>query len=214
MADAHNAKRQSSEPSVPHSTKPPNSSPPAPHSTQAFSRSFLQYSDQALSGNPPLPASNRPSYADIIANRSQDRTFLAGAAVRRRRTTTRQHQNGSKPPSPWQGKTSGVSPAWKLSLRPGTWRTNYVIRTHVATKLGTDLHRIPQASRVRTGWAIRAADLTTRGLLVQRQAEWATDIGPTAVEISKKWFTYVVPECPRRLTDTLYTPRSRVTIPQ
>jgi hypothetical protein len=43
--------------------------------------------------------------------------------------------------------------------------------------------------------------VTIRDLLVQRQSEWAEDPGATAVEASQKWFTYVVSDCPRRLTD-------------
>ncbi|KAJ6438033.1 ABC transporter [Purpureocillium lavendulum] len=38
-------------------------------------------------------------------------------------------------------------------------------------------------------------------LLVQRQSEWADDLGAESVEVSKKWYTYVVSNCPRRLTD-------------
>ncbi|KJK73610.1 hypothetical protein H634G_11119 [Metarhizium anisopliae BRIP 53293] len=64
-----------------------------------------------------------------------------------------------------------------------------------------DLNRIPQVLQVNTGWAVRAADKLTRDLLVERQAEWADDLGATAVETSQKWYTYAVDNCPRRLTD-------------
>lgn len=78
---------------------------------------------------------------------------------------------------------------------------SYAIMTHIASKTGIELHRIPQVLRIDTGWAIRATDAPTRDLLVQRKAEWADDLGATAVEISQRWFTYVVHECPRRLSD-------------
>ncbi|KAH7124845.1 hypothetical protein B0J13DRAFT_424716, partial [Dactylonectria estremocensis] len=44
-------------------------------------------------------------------------------------------------------------------------------------------------------------DLTTRNLLLQRQSEWENDLEATAVEINVKWFTHVIPNYPRRLTD-------------
>src|SRR6185312_12062258 len=59
----------------------------------------------------------------------------------------------------------------------------------------------PQVFQVNTGWAIRAADKLTRDLLVERQADWADDLGATAVETSQRWYTYAVDNCPRRLTD-------------
>lgn len=39
-------------------------------------------------------------------------------------------------------------------------------------------------------------------MLVRRKAEWAKDLGVTAVEISQKWPAYVVHECPCGLIDT------------
>ncbi|KJK86425.1 hypothetical protein H633G_09721, partial [Metarhizium anisopliae BRIP 53284] len=58
-----------------------------------------------------------------------------------------------------------------------------------------------QVLQVKTGWAIRAADKHTRDLVVERQAEWADDLGAAAVETSQRWHTYAVDNCPRRLTD-------------
>ncbi|KAF5721341.1 reverse transcriptase domain-containing protein, partial [Fusarium mundagurra] len=58
-----------------------------------------------------------------------------------------------------------------------------------------------QVFQVRSGWAVLAADLATRDFLVEKQAEWAAELGATAVETNKEWFTYVVSDVPTRLTD-------------
>ncbi|KJZ70474.1 hypothetical protein HIM_10146 [Hirsutella minnesotensis 3608] len=84
---------------------------------------------------------------------------------------------------------------------PARKNERYAIRTHVAAKVGIDIPRIPAAVPVNTGWAVQALDATTRDLLVERQADWFVDLGAAAVEISQKWHSYVVAECPRRLTD-------------
>ncbi|KID83185.1 hypothetical protein MGU_09548 [Metarhizium guizhouense ARSEF 977] len=84
---------------------------------------------------------------------------------------------------------------------PARNHIGYAIRAHVASKTGLELNRIPQVLQVNTGWAVRAADKLTRDLLVEHQAEWADDLGATAVETSQKLYTYAVDNCPRRLTD-------------
>ncbi|KAM4062016.1 endonuclease-reverse transcriptase domain-containing protein [Hirsutella rhossiliensis] len=84
---------------------------------------------------------------------------------------------------------------------PARNHERYAIRAHIAARVGIDLRRIPAAFPVNTGWAILASDVATRELLVQRQADWAVDLDATAVEISQKWHSYVVADCPRRLTD-------------
>ncbi|KJK85939.1 hypothetical protein H633G_10214 [Metarhizium anisopliae BRIP 53284] len=84
---------------------------------------------------------------------------------------------------------------------PARNHIGYAIRAHVESKTGLELNKIPQVVQVNTGWAIRAVDKTTRDLLLERQAEWADDLGASAVEASQKWHTYAVNNCPRRLTD-------------
>ncbi|KAJ3453540.1 hypothetical protein MRS44_017787 [Fusarium solani] len=54
---------------------------------------------------------------------------------------------------------------------------------------------------VRSGWAVQTADPETRDYLVEKQSEWAADLGATAIETNKTWFTYVISDFPRRLTD-------------
>jgi hypothetical protein len=48
---------------------------------------------------------------------------------------------------------------------------------------------------------VQTADPETRDFLVEKQSEWAADLGATTVETNKEWFTYVVSDFPRRLTD-------------
>ncbi|KAH7471445.1 hypothetical protein FOMA001_g13039 [Fusarium oxysporum f. sp. matthiolae] len=55
--------------------------------------------------------------------------------------------------------------------------------------------------QVRSGWAVLTADSETRDFLVEKQAEWAAELGATTVETNKEWFTYVVSDFPTRLTD-------------
>ncbi|KAM4059228.1 endonuclease-reverse transcriptase domain-containing protein [Hirsutella rhossiliensis] len=79
---------------------------------------------------------------------------------------------------------------------PARNHERYAIRAHIAARVGIDLRRIPAAFPVNTGWAILASDVATRELLVQRQADWAVDLDATAVEISQKWHSYAVADCP------------------
>ncbi|KAH7147224.1 hypothetical protein DER46DRAFT_615042 [Fusarium sp. MPI-SDFR-AT-0072] len=55
---------------------------------------------------------------------------------------------------------------------PARAHNDYAIRAHISRKLGVDPRKIPRILQVRSGWAVLAADITTRDLLVQRQTEW------------------------------------------
>ncbi|KAF5700296.1 hypothetical protein FMUND_14390 [Fusarium mundagurra] len=61
--------------------------------------------------------------------------------------------------------------------------------------------KIRQVFQVRSGWAVLTADSETRDFLVEKQADWAAELGATIVETNKEWFTYVVSDFPTRLTD-------------
>jgi hypothetical protein len=71
----------------------------------------------------------------------------------------------------------------------------------IREKLGAVSDKVRQVFQVRSGWAVLAADSATRDFLVEKQAEWAAELGATAVETNKEWFTYVVSDVPARLTD-------------
>ncbi|EGU73023.1 hypothetical protein FOXB_16467, partial [Fusarium oxysporum f. sp. conglutinans Fo5176] len=84
---------------------------------------------------------------------------------------------------------------------PARAHSSYAIRTLIQEKVGVVSNKIRQVSQVRSGWAVLAADSETRDFLVEKQAEWAAELGATAVETNKEWFTYVVSDFPTRLTD-------------
>jgi hypothetical protein len=86
---------------------------------------------------------------------------------------------------------------------PARTHKDYAIWTHISRKLGVDPRKILRVLQVRSGWAVLTADITTRDLLVQRQTEWATDLGAAAIETRQEWFTYLVSDYPCNLTDLL-----------
>ncbi|PCD25803.1 hypothetical protein AU210_012239 [Fusarium oxysporum f. sp. radicis-cucumerinum] len=84
---------------------------------------------------------------------------------------------------------------------PARAHSGYAIRTLIREKLGAASDKIRQVFQVRSGWAVLAADSATRDFLVEKQAEWAAELKPIAVETNKEWFTYVVSDVPTRLSD-------------
>ncbi|KAJ6437095.1 reverse transcriptase [Purpureocillium lavendulum] len=168
-----------------------------------FATSFLDFWRQSLSILPPVTA---PTYSSVAAGRSPLQAPASHATA----------PSVEAPPSApqqtaeirLQGRPIPAPPKEDLRVfvrldaeAPARKFESYAIRTHIAAKVGIDLHQIPAAFPVNSGWAIRTADATTGDLLVQRQSEWADDLGTESVEVSKKWYTYVVSNCPRRLTD-------------
>jgi hypothetical protein len=71
----------------------------------------------------------------------------------------------------------------------------------IQEKLSAVSNKIRQVFQARSGWAVLTADSETRDFLVEKQAEWAAELGATTVETNKEWFTYVVSDFPIRLTD-------------
>ncbi len=164
---------------------------------QQLAHTFLDFWSRSLKDS---PSEQKPTYSEVLAN--SPRSSHQGSQQNKQSDSRRQGQPlRSAPP-----KAAPAPEDLRVFIRlesdaPARKHISYAIRTHIASKTGIELHRLPQASAVNSGWAIRAADIPTRDLLVQRKADWAEDLGATAVEISQKWFTYVVEECPRRLTD-------------
>ncbi|KAM4067476.1 ribonuclease H-like protein [Hirsutella rhossiliensis] len=119
-----------------------------------------------------------------------------------------QQQEPQQPISRLQGRPIPAPPKEDLRVfvrlpaeAPARDHNSYAIRTHVAAKVGIGLHQVPAAFKVNSGWAIRTTDATIRDLIVQRQSEWSEDLGVTNVEISQRWYTYAVANCPHTLTD-------------
>ncbi|KAF4333386.1 hypothetical protein FBEOM_12800 [Fusarium beomiforme] len=84
---------------------------------------------------------------------------------------------------------------------PARAHSSYAIRTLIQEKLSAVSSKIRQVFQVRSGWAVLTADSEIRDFLVEKQAEWAAELGATTVETNKEWFTYVVSDFPTRLTD-------------
>ena len=179
---------------------------PALQFAQKFSSSFLQYWTDVLAGtHTNLPT--KPSYATVVAAR---RPAPAAAG-------TTADPVSAAPPNQWQqqlpprrqGQRKPLPPPTDdfrvfARLRPGhtaDMSRSFAVRTHIADKLGIARSRIPEAHPCKTGWAIRAADLATRDLLTERQAEWAPDISAQIVEKRQEWYTYAVQGCPRRFNN-------------
>ena len=167
-----------------------------------FATSFLDFWRQSLSILPPVTA---PMYSSVVAGRSPlqapggHATPSAEAPPPAPQQTADLRLHGRPIPTPPKEdlrvfvRLDAEAPARKFE--------SYAIRTHIAAKVGIALHQIPAAFPVNSGWAVRTTDSATRDLIVQRQSEWAQDLGANTVETSRKWYTYVVANCPRRLTD-------------
>ncbi|KAF5715667.1 hypothetical protein FMUND_6743 [Fusarium mundagurra] len=65
---------------------------------------------------------------------------------------------------------------------PARAQSSYAIRTLIREKLGNVSNKIRQ-------------------IFQEKQAEWAAELEATTVETNKEWFTYVISDFPRRLTD-------------
>ncbi|RKK47600.1 hypothetical protein BFJ69_g18169 [Fusarium oxysporum] len=162
--------------------------------------SFLGIWKQELSNSgPTIP---KPTYSSVAA------TSLPAAHVRPARHHQQQQHRQSDPPHR-QGQQTNIAPPrqdFRVFIRleaeaPARAHSGYAIRTLIREKLGAVSDKIRQVFQVRSGWAVLAADSATRDFLVEKQAEWAAELKPIAVETNKEWFTYVVSDFPKRLTD-------------
>ncbi|KFG83991.1 hypothetical protein MANI_024490 [Metarhizium anisopliae] len=162
---------------------------------QHFSASFLEFWKQALGST---PSASTPTYSSVAATATATAAAIATVSPIRSSTTssvypqplpTATHRQGQRAPAPPREDRVFV----RLDAdAPARNHIGYAIRAHVASKTGLELNKIPQVVQVNTGWAIRAVDKTTRDLLLERQAEWADDLGASAVEA---WHTYAVNNC-------------------
>ncbi|KAG7406105.1 TMEM14 protein-like protein [Fusarium oxysporum f. sp. rapae] len=168
---------------------------------QKFADSFLDSWNQALTDAKSAPAPT--TYSAIAASPPAANSALA------HQLRHHQQQRQQQQPPHRQGQPTAGAPL-RVDLRvfirldaeaPARAHNDYAIRAHISRKLGVDPRKIPRVLQVRSGWAVLAADITTRDLLVQRQTEWAPDLGATAVETRQEWFTYLVSDYPRKLTD-------------
>lgn len=171
---------------------------------QEFSHGFLQTWENTLHGVQTGPTIAKPSYASMASSGPPPQgslpPFSTTLAVRNK---PQQHPAFSQEqPTPVALPREDLRVFIRLDPDSSSWtRESYTIRTHVAGRLGIDLARVPQASRTKTGWSVRATDIATRNLIIQRQSEWIGDLGAMKAEASQKWYTYIVDNCPRQLLD-------------
>ncbi|KAF6527530.1 hypothetical protein HZS61_007832 [Fusarium oxysporum f. sp. conglutinans] len=167
---------------------------------QQFADSFLDSWKRELSSAG--PTTPKPTYSSVAA---------ASPRTDRDHLTHRQQQHGRRQTDPphRQGQQTTIAPP-RQDLRvfirleagaPARAHSSYAIRTLIQEKLSAVSNKIRQAFQVRSGWAVLTADSETRDFLVEKQAEWAAELGATTVETNKEWFTYVVSDFPTRLTD-------------
>ncbi|KAI8406122.1 hypothetical protein FOFC_13591 [Fusarium oxysporum] len=169
---------------------------------QQFADDFLGFWKRELSCSG--PATPKPTYSSVAAAPPTDHDPLT-----HRQQQQQQHGRRQTDPPHRQGQQTTIAPP-RQDLRvfirleagaPARAHSSYAIRTLIREKLGAVSDKIRQVFQVRSGWAVLAADSATCDFLVEKQAEWATELGATAVETNKEWFTYVVSDVPTRLSD-------------
>ena len=179
---------------------------PALQFAQKFSSSFLQYWTDVLAGTHSNLPPTKP-YASVVDARRP--APAAAGTTADPVSAAPQNQWHQQLPPRRQGQRKPLPPPTDdfrvfARLRPGhtaDMSRSFAVRTHLSFKLGIARSRIPEAHPCKTGWAIRAADLATRDLLTERQAEWAPDISAQIVEKRQEWYTYAVQGCPRRFNN-------------
>ena len=180
---------------------------PALQFAQKFSSSFLQYWTDVLAGTHSNLPTTKPSYTTVVGTRRP--APAAAGTTADPASAAPQNQWQQQLPPRRQGQRNPLPPPTndlRVFARLGAGQTadisrSFAVQTHIADKLGIGRSRIPQAHPCKTGWAIRAADLATRDLLTERQAEWASDISAEIVEKRQEWYTYAVQGCPRRFNN-------------
>lgn len=164
---------------------------------QKFADSFLDSWNQSLTDAKSAPV---PTYSTVAASPSAASNPLPHQHPRQQ-TTPHLHRQPA-PFTPIAPPREDLRVFIRLEAgAPARAQKSYAIRTHISRKLRVDSRKIPQVFQVKSGWAVLTTDITTRDLLVQRQTEWTNDLGAVVVEVNKKWFTYIVPDYPRKLTD-------------
>lgn len=179
---------------------------PERHFAEHFTSSFIEFWDQALNDAKTAPF---PTYSSIAANNASSPAPPGASPPPRTLQPRHEHQQQQSPRL--QGQPIRAAPP-REDLRvfarlpadaPARNKNSYAVRTFIAEKLGIEQRKIPRASQVNSGWAIQTSNAATRDLLIERQADWIDGLGATSIEKSQTWFKYIVPNCPRRLTDIL-----------
>ncbi|KAG6056528.1 hypothetical protein E4U32_005689, partial [Claviceps aff. humidiphila group G2b] len=137
---------------------------------QEFKQHYLRFWTAALKGESPTPltrgaapkpAAKAATYASVASQPEGPTTYT----LKTQRVSKRATQRAKAPPAD--------DLRLLVRLEPGapTWDKNgYAIRQAVAEKSEIPLHRVPAATRTKTGWAIKPTDAPTRDLLLAKEA--------------------------------------------
>lgn len=178
---------------------------PERHFAEHFTNSFIEFWSEALRDVKSAPYPTVPTYSSIAANnaahRLSPRPLPTDPNLTLPPVLPQQHGRQGQRPRPAPPKEDLRVFIRLPSDAPARHLNGFSIRDHITKKIGIDLRKIPQVTQTKTGWAILPTDHATHALLIERQSEWSEELGATAIEKGQKWFTYIVPECPRRLTD-------------
>ena len=90
----------------------------------------------------------------------------------------------------------------RLNPESPSWtKPEIALRTYLSQLLGIPTKRIPRANLTATGWAVHAIDEATQQEIISRQAEWAPQLGACGADKREVWYTYIVHDCPRVISD-------------
>ncbi|KAG6120249.1 hypothetical protein E4U14_003914 [Claviceps sp. LM454 group G7] len=166
---------------------------------QEFKQYYLRFWTAALKGESPIPlargAAHKPAakaatYASVASQPEGPTTYT----LKTQRVSKRATQRAKAPPA------EDLRLLVRLEKDAPTWDKNgYAIRQAVAEKSEIPLHRVPAATRTKTGWAIKPTDAPTRDLLLAKEASWRSTLGGSKVDRHEVWHTYVVRNRPSLL---------------
>ncbi|KAG6018262.1 hypothetical protein E4U40_000487 [Claviceps sp. LM458 group G5] len=167
---------------------------------QEFKQSYMRFWTAALKGESPSPpppraaapqpAAKTTTYASVASQPEGPTVYT----LKTQRPSKRAAQRAKAPPA------EDLRLLVRLEPDAPTWDKNpYAIRRAVADQSDIPLHRVPAATRTKTGWAIKPTDAPTRDLLLAKEASWSSTLGASKVDRHEVWHTYVVKNCPRLL---------------
>jgi hypothetical protein len=141
-------------------------------------------------GNHDLPK----TWADRVrANGNPNRTAQLGI------TKTRRERTPARPPPDKDHDN-------RLFIRlddksPHTTAEPMSIRQTIATIIGKPISDVTSAMRTKTGWALRPRTREAHLAILNAAAVIGSHLGSTRIDEATKWYTYVIPRCPRSYMD-------------
>ncbi|KAH6988655.1 hypothetical protein EDB80DRAFT_654858 [Ilyonectria destructans] len=158
----------------------------------------------ALSGS---PYQDSTTYASKLAAGLKQPAQQQTQRPRRARETDGSNRPLPQPQQPATRQTEDIRIYIRLDECSPAWtKSPMTIRLMIAQALDLPAKTVPQAWLVKTGWAVRPADLITHAKILEAEHRLTALLGAEKIEISQKWHTYVVKGCPRTIQDHLGQP--------